>query len=112
MIQLGIGMAATEEENRSNNGAGKFVNDFKTLESLQLKLGKNGAFGLPLSVMAVIITLSSGGILTKPALSAIGSLMALFKLKSDPISFSQDVQNYSKTIDKLNTDFYDACKRV
>lgn len=38
--------------------------------------------------------------------------MALFKLKSDPISFSQDVQNYSKTIDKLNTDFYDACKRV
>lgn len=112
MIQLGIGLAATEEENRSNNGAGRFVNDFKTLSSLQEKLGRDGAFGLPLSLMATIVTLTSGGILTKPALKVIGSLLALFGLRADPYSFAKEVQNYSRTIDNLNSDFYQACQKV
>ncbi len=111
MIQLGINIAATEEENRTNNGAGRFVQDFAKLSSLQLALGKSGGFSLPVSSMAVIIALASGGILTKPALKAIGTILAMFGLKADPATFASQVRDYSRTVDALNSDFYDACKK-
>ena len=110
MIQLGINQAATEQENRSNNGAGKFVDDFKSLSSLQIELVKSGAVGIPLSGIAIIVALVGAAQVTKAVIKAVEGVLALFGVKASASDFIQNISKYSRTIDALNEDFYNACK--
>ncbi|WP_285124075.1 C47 family peptidase [Lactococcus petauri] len=111
MIQLGINQAATVEENRSNNGAGRFTNDFKSLSSLQIELVKSGAVGIPLSGITAIAAMVGAGQITKGVIKAVGGVLALFGIKASAADFAQNIGKYSRTINSLNQDFYDACKK-
>lgn len=111
MIQLGISQAATEEENRSNNAAGKFIDDFNTLSTLQIALVKSGAVGIPLSAIAVICAIVGIGQITKGIIKAVEAILGLFGVKASATDFANNISKYSRNINDLNDDFYNACKK-
>jgi len=111
-IMLGIDIPFVEEDNRTNNGAGKFVVDFGNASDNLYKLGED--FGPSVSMAAItamvsLLSLTSGTeAIAQSTIRAISSLLALFGIKTGIFTLIDDYNAYHNSIENMKKDFVQA----